>query len=403
MAQAAPTVSFRGSVHEYYEKWTTSPNVTPSAATQDVSPLQNSVQSYGFLRSVDIRLRNITAGTGGNFPTVSDYPAKIISQISLTDPNGAEVYGGPTYSGYETYLAEKYGAYKAVNDPTLSSMYSAAVTAPTFYWRIPLELSESSGLGSLPNFDAQSPYKLKTIMDASTNIWLTAPTTIPVQAFDFIIRAWTQPDNTNKQSGVQQTMFPPGIGQNIWGVQGIGCTVQHWTLSTPSVTASTAMVASLIRKGNIDRTLVYVTRNSSGARISFATGFPNPVTFQIDGAPLYLNIDPQVMYERWWRREVGQAGSTNVTADLGVLPDLYSNIDGINIQGVDGTLGMQGFLGTNQASRMELSGTWGASVSTLQCLTNDVNGVSLEGSMYAWSFGNQLMSPSPPSVRSGAG
>lgn len=397
----APAVSFRGSVHEYYEKWTSSANITPSTATQDISPLQNSVQSYGFLRSIDIRMRNVTAGAGGNFAATTDYPAKTISQLSLTDPNGAEIYGGPTWSGYEGYLAEKYGAYKAVNDPTLSSMYSGSVTSPQFYWRIPLELAESSGLGSLPNFDAQSPYKLKAIIDTSTNIWLTAPTTIPVQAFDYIIRAWTQPDMTNKQSGVQQTMFPPGIGQNIWGVQGIGCTVQHWTLSTPSVTASTAMIASLIRKGNIDRTLVYVARNSSGTRISYATGFPNPVTFQIDGAPLYLNIDPQVIYERWWRKEVGQAGSTNVAADLGVLPDLYSSIDGINIQGVDGTLGMQGYLGTNQASRMELSGTWGSSISQLQCLTNDVNGVSLEGSMYAWSFGNQLMSPSQPSVRSG--
>lgn len=399
---ATPALPFRASVHEYIEKWTTSSVITPGAAAIDISPLQNSVQSYGWLRRIGIRLRNSTAGSGGNFSATTDYPAKIISQVSLTDPNGAELYGGPTFGGYEMYLAEKYGAYKAVNDPTLGQLYQGGTTTPLFYWQIPLELAESSGLGSLPNFDAQSPYKLKTVVDLSTNIWQTAPTTIPAFLFDYVIHAWTQADAVNKQSGAAQTIFPPGIGQNIWGVNGIGCTVQHWTLSTPSVTASTAMTASLIRKGNIDRALVFVVRNSSNARVSYASGYPNPITFQIDGAPLWLNIDPALILELWWRREVGQAGSTNVSTDLGVLPVLFDNPDGINIQGVDGTLGMQGYLGTNQASRIELSGTWGSSASTLQCLTNDVNGVSLEGSSYAWSFGQQLMSPSLPSVRTGS-
>jgi hypothetical protein len=391
-------LSFRASVHEYLEKFTTSAAIAPTTAGQDVSPSQNSVQSYGFLRDIGIRLRNNAAGTGGNLN--ADYPQKILQQISLTDPNGAEIYGGPTWSGYEAYLAEKYGSYKAVNDPSLSQLQSASVTAPLFMWRIPLEMAESSGLGSLPNFDAQSPYKLKCVLDTTANIYQTAPTTNPSLLFDYIIRCWTVPDAVNKQSGAQQSTFPPGIGQNIWGVQGVGCTVQHWSLSTPSVTAATAMVASLIRKGNIIRALVGVVRNSSSVRQALSN-FPNPLTFQIDGAPLWLGIDPAIVLELWFRRETGQAGSTNVAADTGVLPIMFDNVDGANVQGIDGTLGMQGFLGTNQASRIELSGTWGANANILQMLTNDVNGVSLEGSSYAWSFAQQLNAPSQASVRSG--
>jgi hypothetical protein len=42
---AAIPLSFRASVHEYYEKWTNSANVAPAAAGgTDISPLQNSVQ-----------------------------------------------------------------------------------------------------------------------------------------------------------------------------------------------------------------------------------------------------------------------------------------------------------------------------------------------------------------------
>ena len=395
----APQLSFRASAHEYIEKFNSSATLTMGTSQQDASPAQNSVQSYGFLRRIRIRLRNSVASSGGTFN--ADYPAKLLSQIALTDPNGAEIYGGPTWSGYEAMLAEKYGAYKAVNDTELSQLFSASTTTPLYIWTVPLELSESSGYGALPNFDAQSPYKLKLTLDTNTNIWSSAPTTTQAQVvFDYLIECWTLPDAVNKLTGLAQSMFPPGIGQGLFGVNGVGCTVQHWSKSNPAVTASSAVTASLIRKGNTFRGLVLVVRNSSSVRQALSN-FPNPMTFQVDGAPLWLNIDPAVVLEEWFRREVGQAGSTNKSADTGVLPVMFAAPDGVNIAGVDGTLGAQGWLGNNQASRIEFSGTWGSNANVLDCLTNDVNGVSLEGSAYAFAFGNQIAAASMPSVRSG--
>lgn len=394
----ATQVSFRASVHEYLEKFQTSSAVQLGTATTDVSPPANAIVSYGFMRRVKIRLRNSAAGTGGTFN--ADYPAKLLNNLSVVDPNGAEVYGGPTWSGYEAKLAEKYGAYKAVNDPELSTLFSNSATTPLYAWTVPFEMAESSGLGALPNFDAQSPYQLKAVLDTVANAYQTAPTTNPTVILDYILEAWTVPDSVNRQSGVQQTLFPPGIGPGVFGTQGIGCTVQHWTLSNPSITASTAQAARLIRKGNIMRALVLVVRNSSNVRQALSN-FPNPLTFMLDGAPLWNGIDPQLILEQWFRREVGQAGSTNVSSDTGVLPVMFDNVDAINIQGADGTLGMQGYLGTNEASRIEFSGTWGSGASVLQVLTNDVNGVSLEGSPYAFSYAQQLSSPTQPSVRTG--
>ena len=393
-----PMLSFRASSHEYIEKFNTSAALT-SGNSQDASPAQNSVQSYGFLRRIRIRLRSNVAGSGGTFN--ADYPAKLLNQISLTDPNGAEIYGGPTWSGYDAAMAEKYGAYKAVNDPEISPLFSASTTTPLYCWTIPLELSESSGYGSLPNFDAQSPYKLKLNLDSNANIWSAAPTTTqPQYLFDYIIECWTLPDQVNKLTGLQQSVFPPGIGQNLFGVQGVGCTVQHWSKSNPIITASSAVTASLIRKGNTFRGLVMVVRNSAGARQA-VSNFPNPITFQVDGAPLWLNLDPAIVVEEWFRREVGQGAATSKTADTGVVPVEFNAPDGINIAGVDGTLGGQGWLGNNQASRIEFSGTWGANANVLDVLTNDVNGVSLEGSAYAFAYGQQLAAASMPSVRSG--
>ena len=86
-------LSFRASTHEYIEKWTTSSATTIGSSQTDVSPAQNSVQSYGFLRRIKIRLRNSSAADAGTFN--ADYPAKLLSQISLTDPNGARYQAAP--------------------------------------------------------------------------------------------------------------------------------------------------------------------------------------------------------------------------------------------------------------------------------------------------------------------
>lgn len=396
---AAPQLSFRASAHEYFEKFNTSAVTALTTTATDVSPANNAVQSYGFLRQIKLRLRNsVAASTGGTL--AADAPFNIFNTIQLTDPNGAEIYGGPTWGGYEAMLAEKYGCYKAVNDPALSPLHAAGTT-PLLWLTIPLELSESSGYGALPNFDAQSPYKLKTVLNTVANVYQTAPTTTnPSVIVDTIINCWTLPDAQNKLSGMAQSQFPPGIGM-LPGINGVGCTVQHWTKSNPSITASSAVSASMIRKGNTFRQLVMVVRNSSSARQA-TSNFPNPITFALDGAPLWNGIDPATIVERWFRREVGQAAATSVTADTGVVPVPFADIDGINIAGVDGTLGSQGWLGNNQSSRIEFSGTWGANAAILDVLTNDVNAVSLDGSAYAFAYGQQLASASQPSVRSGS-
>lgn len=402
---ATAQLSFRASAHEYIEKFNTSAVTAMTAATIDVSPTNNSVQSYGFLRRIKIRMRNSVAASSGGTLAL-DAPANFLSQVQLTDPNGAEIYGGPTWSGFETFMAEKYGTYKANNDPQISTLVSTAATAtttPLWLWTIPLEMSEDAGYGALPNFDAQSPYKLKAVMN-STAAYTTAPTTTnPSSIFDYMIECWTLPDQVNKLSGLAQSQFPPGIGM-LPGVQGVGCTVQHWTKSNPSITANSAVSAAMIRKGNTYRNLVLAVRNSSAIRQA-TTNFPNPLTFALDGAPLWSNIDPVVIIENFWRREGSVSppgGAVQTVLDVGVLPVIFGATGGDNIGGADGTLGSQGWLGNNQSSRVEFSGTWGANANTLDVLTNDVNAVSLEGSAYAFAYGQQLAAASQPSVRSGS-
>jgi hypothetical protein len=391
-----PVVPFNAASHMYVERFTRVLPAIIGAAAIDVSPTQNAVQTYGYLRSILCWGTPATNGTGGNLAL--DAPQNILQQLSLTDPNGAEIYGGPVWSGFDAYVAEKYGAYYLVNDFALSPLFTSSATAPRVPWRIWLEMNANSGLGSLPNMDAQSPYKLKATQNTAANIFQTAPTTAPIMQFDYYIEAWTVPEPVNRITGQPQAIAPLGLGA-VGGLQN-GATVQHWTKASPTVTASSAFTLAATRKGNIFRNVVLVVRNSSSVRQTLANGFPAFLTYAWDGAPIYSGIDPNYLVERFYRQAGGQASSTNVTQDTGVISFPYADPSGVDAQGVSpDSFGWNRFVGTVQSSRIEWSGTWGANAGFVDILTNDVNFVDLTGSPYSFGFSQQLQAPAQPQIR----
>jgi len=393
----AAVVPFNAAAHMYVERFNRNSPPLIGANPVDVSPSQNAVQTYGYLRSILIWGQNATPGVGGTF--AADGPYNILGQISLTDPNGAEIYGGPVWSGFDAYLAEKYGAYYLVNDMQLSPLFSNVVTAPKVPWRIWLEMNVNSGLGSLPNMDAQSPYKLKIVQNMATNIFSAAPTTDPQMYYDFYIESWTVPEPVNRITGQPQAIAPLGLGA-VGGLQN-GATSQHWTKSSPTLAANAAQTLAATRKGNIFRNVVLVGRGTTNQRVTLANGFPTNLTYSWDGAPLYSNVDPQYLVERFFRQAGGQVGATNVAQDTGVVVFPYSNPSGVDTQAVaPDSFGWNRFVGTVQSSRIEWSGTWGPSIALVDILTNDVNFVDLTGSPYSFGFSQQLNAPAQPQIRS---
>lgn len=391
-------VPFNAAGHMYVERFTRVLPPIIGTSPVDVSPGQNAVQTYGYLRSILIWGQNAVTGVIGTGTLAPDAPQNILQQVSLTDPNGAEIYGGPVWSGWDTYLAEKYGGYFLVNDPTLSPLYTTSVIVPRFPWRVWLEMNSNSGLGSLPNMDAQSPYKLKCVQNIVANIFGVAPTTAPTMQFDYYIESWTVPEPVNRITGQPQAIAPLGLGA-VGGLQN-GATVQHWTKASPSVTANSAYTLAATRKGNIFRNVVLCVRNSSGVRQTLANGFPPFLTYAWDGAPLYSGIDPNYLVERFYRQAGGQTGATNQAQDTGVIAFPYSNPSGVDTQGVaPDSFGWNRFVGTVQSSRIEWSGTWGANAASVDILTNDVNFVDLTGSPYSFGFAQQLQAPAQPQIR----
>lgn len=304
------------------------------------------VPAYGYLRNL-LLLVESTGGAGGNAVITADAPWSVIGTISLTDVNGQFIFG--PYTGYEFYLVHKWGGYAFDADPTRSPAYSPVDASGNFSFllRLPLEITAQDALGALANQNAASTYKLGLTLATTAAVFSTAPTTLPTVRVRVLMEAWTQPNATDTL-GVPNQVQPPALG-----------TVQNWSKEDKVINAG-SQTPRLSRVGNALRTLLLVTRDATGARIT--TMFPDPVTLQWDGRQLLTvptKLSRHYMQERY--------GYASASIDAGVYALDFTH----DFDGHPGGELRNGYLATTQGSRIELQGSYGAA-GTLTVLTNDV-------------------------------
>lgn len=323
-------------------------SVQMAAGPVQVGPLD--VISFGYLRHIVLQVT--TSGGVGGAATVAakeDAPWSALRDITLSDVNGAPIVG--PLSGYDLYLANKYGAYTFDTDPANTPNFSAVAVGAgatghfTFQLRVPVEIAGRDALGALPNMNAASTYKLSYSVAGSADVYSTAPaTTLPTVRVRAWIEAWTQPQGADLR-GLPNEQRPPAEG-----------TSQYWTKQVVNINAGDQRIR-LTRMGNLIRNLIFIQRNATPVRST--TDFPDPVRIEWDGK-IKDNIGRDVLRNQV-RERYGFAGDTGVfvwefTHDLDYRPgnemrDLY--------------------LATTQATRMELVGNF-ANAGTLTILTNDV-------------------------------
>jgi len=385
MEQAA-RLPFTSAALRYRELFFTKTPITLGAAAQDASPTGGAIKSYGYLR----RLLLVITGTGGTLgPGVvsADFPWNTFSQVAVTQPNGEEMYGGPTFSGYHAYLAAVHAGRLLVNDPKVMPSFVSTINY-RFILPIVFEMDAEHGVGALPNQDFSAPWKLQLTINPSTVIYSTPPTTAPTLTLETYMDCWTVPSAVNALNpNIQQEVAPPLLG-----------TLNKWTIQQYAVPASSLFNVLLQRKGNAIRNLVFVIRNSAGARLA-TTIFPKPLSFKWDGTVIKANDDPLVVVDDEYQTRGGEAAATPTTPEAGVIAIQMSDIAGVDVQGAGEAFGMGSFWGTVQSSTLEVGGTWGAAAATLEVLTNDVQFVDLAGNPYAFSYGGYLQAPAQPGAR----
>lgn len=380
----APPIPFTAAAHRYREKiFTTSLNLGTTAL--DMSPPGGAVKSYGYMRRLIIEISSPATGT--STPLAADAPWNIISQIAVTQPNGEEMFGGPTFNGFHAFQAARNAGVFLNDDPQTMPSFVNSATTPRFVLPINFEMNASNGLGSLPNQDFSAPWKLQVTANTQANVWQTVTSTNGIQE-DVFLDAWTVPSPNNPLNpNVQQTVAPPLLG-----------TLNKWTVQNYAITASSSNNVLLARKGNAIRNLVFIIQNSSNVRQA-VSNFPDPLSFRWDGVVIRSSDRPLLMIDDEYHTEGGEAAATPVTAATGVIALKMSDLTGIDAQGSATGFGMDAFWGTVQSSTLEVDGTWGGSANNLVVLTNDVQFVNLAGNPYAFAYSGYLQAPAQPSAR----
>ena len=380
-------IPFTGAALPYREKYFTK-TWTPSTVGQDLSPLGNAIKSYGFARAQRLWVTTGTGGTGGTGH--QDYPWNLFSQVMVSQPNGEELYGSQTFSGYHAYLAAKHDAWKLANDPATWPSFNSSATSPAFDLVVPHEINPEYGLGSLPNQDFSAPWKIQVTSQTIANSWpTTAPTTAPALQLDYFLDAWTVPAATNPLNRAPQQTQPVFLG-----------TLSKWTLQSYSPPVATAFEVPFSRRGNAYRRLIFLLKSTTAAVGRVATSnYPNPIALRWDGTVIRTGDNPALWVDDEYMIRGGQAAATPTTAEAGVIALSMAAVAGLDLQGPALTLGEEAFWGTVQSSTISLNGTWGASGGLLEQITNDVQLVNLTGNPYQFNQGVYLQAPAQVSAR----
>lgn len=360
-AQTVATVPFIRASGEHIEPTGIDVSRQLTGSVQDLGVFD--LPAYGFLRSLTFVV-TATGGAGGSAAGSEDAPFNVLTNIALTEPNGAQIHA--FNSGYDLYLAMKWGGYGFIqgNDARSAPVYSAIAAASgnfSFLLRLPVELSVRDTAGSLPNQNAAASFKIRMQLAASTTVYATPPaTTLPTVRVRVTQYAWDQPNPADGGAANQTT--PPAVN-----------TTQFWSTQVYTVNAGFNTIR-LTRVGNYLRNVLLVLRRTGTSRVNGQADFPDPMTLLIDARPVAIverNNFAQIMAER-----------SGFGCAIGATIPAYDAPEGLD-NGVfvwDYTHEFDGALGTENrdlwqptlgSTRFELQGTF-ANAGTLTVLTNDV-------------------------------
>lgn len=328
------------------------------------------VPAYGYLRSV-VLLVQATGGAAGlaTVAAAEDAPFTALQNITFSEPNGAVISQFDT--GWELAMACKYGGYMAPglsNDPRGGPTFDTVDSDGDFAFllRIPIELCQRDGLGSLPNQAANATFRVRASRGSSANLYATAPDTLPSLRVRMFIEAWDQPEPSS--GGMVNQVSPPAMN-----------TTQFWSRQVYNVSTG-AQTVRLTRVGNYIRTLIFVLRSGSAPsqRSNAQTLWPAQTTLYLDSRPVDVITDTLWLEQMFERGGYGGAYAATTGSNANELP--FGQDNGVRVYDFchefDGQYGRENrdlWLPTLGSTRLELQGTFGSLTSgTLTVLTNDV-------------------------------
>jgi hypothetical protein len=354
-------VSFRRASGEGRYTFEIQSNLTLGSTPQDLGPID--IKAYDYMRSLLLLVETTTPGAGTNVTYAADGPFNAFTYVRVKQPNGQTMYS--VTSGYHAAMIHKYGFTRRYSDPRGAYIFNATGgSSPSFQFaiRIPFELDLRDALGALPNKDAAAPFTLELGLNSLANVFSTAPTSSPVFKVVPILEAYDQPPMTLDGKPVQTT--PPNMN-----------TLQRWTEQTVTM-VSGAFDARVKKLGNYLRELIFISKNSSLARVSDVNGgWSDPVQIVLDEDVkdnIAAALWKQDIYECWGYGRTPNGGTASTALDspggqdTGVWPYQYC-VDRRSI-----AEDVAAYLPTIESEDYLLRGNWGPAVYKMTVLVGEV-------------------------------
>lgn len=360
-----PTVPFIRASAQHREP--TGIDISRQLTTSDQDLGVFDIPAYGYVRNI-VLLVTASGGTGGA-PAVTLTESGVfaaLKNIYLTEPNGAVIHQFD--DSYRLMLANKFGGYGHVvgSDPRADSQFSNApstFTGFSYLVKIPVELNNRDGLGSLPNQNAAATFKLRMALGKVADIATgTLPTTLPTVRVRVFLEAWDQPEIAS--AGATNQVTPPAMN-----------TTQFWSTQTYTVNSGQNTIR-LTRVGNYIRNLIFTLRRAGTSRANGELDWmsADPVYLYLDTRPLDIIEPNNWRHQQYERTGYGATIGTTATAnDSG--KGLEAGVRSYDFcHEFDGTLGHENrdlWLPTLGSTRLEIQFN-AANAGTLEVLTNDV-------------------------------
>lgn len=301
---------------------------------------------------------NSTGDVAGTVDITADAPFNLVNYLKVADSFGTPLISGDGYS--TEYLiplfAGSYGVNNKTNDVTTLPGYAAldsTTGAGQYCTTLPFEFV--TGVGVIGAANASLPPSLFFQFAPGATVFGSEATgTFPTITTTVDAAFYWLPEGSDAQGN---SIDPPGLG-----------TTRQWQLTpiNPAVGASTSGRIQVARLGGYLDTLIFVARDSTGARTD---GYwPSRIQLLIDGVPLYdMTVNPELYNQMWI--EFGA-----VTRPTGVIA--WSRKTALSQQNLGLLDSGETNLSTSPGTLMELNGSpWGAgsnSPATLQALLGQI-------------------------------
>ena len=328
----------------------TDTKILSAAAPVAATPIQ--VPAVGFIKRIWLEV--ILAGTGGSAPAfLADAPFNALASIGFRTAAGNDIF--VPMSGYTLALVNKYNGNDVNSDPKSGRQYSAVAPSARFFLTLDFEFDPETGLGSIPALASNRSYQLNVTWAAISQFVSGGPSV--TATINATAEYWFEPPAVSS-TGLSQQTAPQGLG-----------TLSQIQIDSPPLTPGDKLI-KLNNVGSVMRNVIFVLRNSSGARID-TNGWPAVCEFLLDNNTLF-NL-PQTLWEEMMHRWYGLNASAKDVVnglDTGVYVIPFHALTGG--EAGDPANSRSQLLPTMDSTQLQLRGIWGSAASTLEVITNNI-------------------------------